>query len=529
MFLPVWSKGCNMMRNLKLRKSPLHVRLILLLGPLAALILAFQIELYQLEQSFNHKVNEATYEIETKVNAFEVALEGFANFLAVSENINDKEIRAYTQGVMKIFPELYMFEIASYVSGSQRRSFESMMHYKGYPEFRIHAFDYDDSRQIIAVPDHDYYYPIRFIEPDKPTNRNVLGLDLARTSDVLIATMMQSINAPRPKASRPFKFLEGGKGYVLYRPIIQTDSEVELQPRISNPDFAMLVIRGNDLLPGWLKVNADYRVTLSKTTVDAEEVTETLIDPVRTDNQSFVLQTYSRTVQIDNESQPFRLTIEKDINLYSFNWINIFGVLLIGIVFSSYTGFGLNLSHRRKIQAEKERERLYNQANYDVLTKLPNINLLMDRADRAILMAKRSGSSVAICYLDIDRFKGINDRWGHQAGDDLLSQLADRLQRVLRAEDTVARIHGDEFVVLLPKITNNKVLGQVQNKIMSVFDQPFTVANNSILVKGSFGTASFPKDGTTLEQLLNTSDRQMYIHKEQNKEHQAEEKAFEQI
>ncbi|GGK57088.1 sensor domain-containing diguanylate cyclase [Amphritea balenae] len=518
-----------MMRNLKLRKSPLHVRLILLLGPLAALILAFQIELYQLEQNFGRQVDAATYEISTKVNAFEVALEGFANFLAVSEKTNDKAIRAYTQGVMEVFPELYMFEIASYVSKTERRSFEKMMHYKGYFNFRIHAFDYDNSRQIIAIPEQDYYYPIRFIEPETAETEAVLGLDMARTSDVLIATMMQSLSAPRPIASRPFTFLEGGKGYVMYRPVVQPVSNNSVKHQITNPDFAMLVIRGNDLLPAWLKESRDYRVTLSYTTIHAEDVAEALIDPVRTDNQSFVLQTYSRTVQIDNESQPFRLMIEKDINLYSFNWINIFGVLLIGIVFSSYIGFGLNLSHRRKIQAEKERERLYNQANYDVLTKLPNINLLMDRADRAILMAKRSGSSVAICYLDIDRFKRINDRWGHQAGDDLLSQLADRLQRVLRAEDTVARIHGDEFVVLLPKITNDKVLGQVQNKIMSVFDQPFTVANNSIQVKGSFGTATFPRDGTTLEQLLNTSDRQMYIHKKQNKEHQAEEKAFEQI
>ena len=164
--------------------------------------------------------------------------------------------------------------------------------------------------------------------------------------------------------------------------------------------------------------------------------------------------------------------------------------------------------------AKYERDKLYSQANFDLLTGLPNTNMLMDRAEQAIRMAERSGSIVAICYLDLNKFKVVNDTWGHDAGNELLIQIALRLKQALRAEDTVARIHGDEFIILLPEV--NKLSAwdyNIPDKLLSIFEQPFYVAGQALHITGSFGVASYPEDGRDLESLLGVSDKRMYVHK----------------
>lgn len=506
-----------MMLRAQLKSMPLRIRLVIFLGPLLALIIGLSYEYRHLKKTFHDEVSLATHQIETKVNAFEVALEGFANFLAISEDISDKEIRAYTQGVRRIFPELYMFEIASYVDKEGREAFEEMMRWKGYSNFSIHGFDYKESRQVTQLGQQPFYYVIRFIDPESPMNDEVLGLDLASTSDVLINTMQRALKAPQPIASRPFRLLEGGKGYVIYRPAIATAEFKTYQDSGKSVDFAMLVIRGNDLLPQWLKQNTDYHVTLSYTHKDAEEITEILIDP-SVSNVAFHMSSFEAIVPINSESQPFLLKLEKLICLSSLNWLTIAGFILTGGVVSLLLGMRLNKDHHLKLIENREKKKLYQQANFDSLTGLPNTNLLMDRAEQAILKAQRSERTVAICYLDIDGFKKINDSWGHEAGDKLLKDVAARLVKALRNVDTIARIHGDEFVVLLPELNNSSELEGIKAKILSVFSRPFTISSLSIKLSSSIGAASYPQDGENLEELLSKSDRRMYIHKHRLKE-----------
>lgn len=130
-------------------------------------------------------------------------------------------------------------------------------------------------------------------------------------------------------------------------------------------------------------------------------------------------------------------------------------------------------------------------------------------------MADRSNGKIGICYLDINKFKLINDSLGHQIGDRALIEIAARLKMALRAEDTAARIHGDEFVILLPELEDNHALRQVAVKILAIFDRPFAIAEPALLIGGSIGSALYPDDADDLEALLRISDERMYTHKQQ--------------
>ncbi len=162
---------------------------------------------------------------------------------------------------------------------------------------------------------------------------------------------------------------------------------------------------------------------------------------------------------------------------------------------------------------EKE-QHIRHQAFHDVLTGLANRSLFMDRLDQAISSAARLGGRIAVLFIDLDRFKNVNDSLGHDVGDDLLRLAAARLKTVLRGSDTVARLGGDEFAVLSPgleHITDATVLAE---KLLAAFTTPFAVAGRDLHIGASIGIALHPVDGATAHELLRSADTAMYAVKE---------------
>ena len=177
----------------------------------------------------------------------------------------------------------------------------------------------------------------------------------------------------------------------------------------------------------------------------------------------------------------------------------------------------LNIAVEEKTQKLQEQsQKLAYLAHHDVLTNLPNKNLLIDRMRQAIKHAKREGTSVAILFLDLDRFKEINDMYGHDIGDELLKQIAKRLTSYIREEDTLARIGGDEFVLILPSTSQVNVVVVIE-KIFDAMAEPFVVNNIDIYATFSIGVTLCPQDGETPEILLRNADTAMYKAKDNGK------------
>jgi diguanylate cyclase (GGDEF)-like protein len=158
----------------------------------------------------------------------------------------------------------------------------------------------------------------------------------------------------------------------------------------------------------------------------------------------------------------------------------------------------------------RERVGSAHKITHDHLTGLPNRILFMDRVERAMAHARRADLPIAVFFIDVDRFKEINDTFGHSAGDLLLHQVATRLNACVRDEDTVARISGDEFAVLLANVSAPGGAVTVAQRMMAAFAQPMTIAEKRVAVTASMGIAVSPTDGTSAEALLASADAAMY-------------------
>ncbi|KZE34325.1 diguanylate cyclase domain-containing protein [Crenobacter luteus] len=167
------------------------------------------------------------------------------------------------------------------------------------------------------------------------------------------------------------------------------------------------------------------------------------------------------------------------------------------------------------IERKQLQGRLLHMACYDELTGLPNRGLLNDRLKQALARARRDGSRLALLYLDLDKFKRINDTLGHEAGDRLLQAFAVRLKTCVRETDTVARLGGDEFVVLIEDQALPDYAHRVAARIQHAFDAPLGLDGRPLLTRPSIGIAHFPEDGDDERQLLGHADNMMYRAKRQ--------------
>ncbi len=173
----------------------------------------------------------------------------------------------------------------------------------------------------------------------------------------------------------------------------------------------------------------------------------------------------------------------------------------------------------RDITEKKKSEKIIHfQAYHDNLTRLPNRTLLKDRLVLAMSHAKRNNNKLSVMFLDLDRFKNINDTLGHMVGDKLLQAVAERLKKCLREGDTLARIGGDEFTVLLPEIRGKHDSELIAQKIIDTLKKPFNLVEQEIFVSTSIGIAHYPGDGETIESLLQHADIAMYAVKNQGKD-----------
>jgi len=169
----------------------------------------------------------------------------------------------------------------------------------------------------------------------------------------------------------------------------------------------------------------------------------------------------------------------------------------------------IDITDRKR--AEHQR---WHQANHDALTDLPNRVLFNDRLSLAILHAQRRRQSLAVMFLDLDHFKRVNDTVGHSAGDELLVKAADRLRRCIRADDTVARVGGDEFLLLLNGIARENDAATMARKILEVLSEPFLIQKRELFIEASIGIGLYPGDGQDAETLVANVDTAMYRAKE---------------
>jgi diguanylate cyclase (GGDEF)-like protein/PAS domain S-box-containing protein len=168
--------------------------------------------------------------------------------------------------------------------------------------------------------------------------------------------------------------------------------------------------------------------------------------------------------------------------------------------------------HLKESQGKLERI-----AYYDPLTKLPNRRLLLDRIRQCMTVADRNQTLLAVCYLDLDGFKPVNDSYGHETGDELLVSVSERLARGIRAGDTVARWGGDEFAILLTDFVDADTCREVLERLLRLVAEPHCIGEREFVVTASIGVTLYPRDHADADSLLRHADQALYLSKEQGR------------
>ena len=190
--------------------------------------------------------------------------------------------------------------------------------------------------------------------------------------------------------------------------------------------------------------------------------------------------------------------------------LGLAGVMVLGVLIMAVMFRYMDRLWHARVAAEESARQL---AHHDALTGLPNRRLLDDRMGLDIARAKRYGNDLAVLCLDLDGFKAVNDTLGHDAGDEVLRQVASRLTKVLRKEDTVARLGGDEFVVALAQLADPSYATGVARKIIETVSQPYDIGGESAAIGTSVGIALYPRHGKTQQELMRAGDTALYAAK----------------
>ena len=229
------------------------------------------------------------------------------------------------------------------------------------------------------------------------------------------------------------------------------------------------------------------------------------------------VNTYNEKTLTELEKEQKKLEksfIEIIKNRTFFALIIILGISLITVVFSNklkkvLRRYQKNLIEQHKVTL-KQQERLTHNLKHDYLTSLPNRILLTDRLEQGIKHSYRSKKQIAVMFVDIDKFKSINDSLGHNVGDELLKKVAIRLKKSIRDSDTVARFGGDEFVLVIDDVKNIHDITKVIEKIQSSLENKITIAKTNHTITLSIGISVFPNDGKSVKNLLKNADIAMY-------------------
>lgn len=186
----------------------------------------------------------------------------------------------------------------------------------------------------------------------------------------------------------------------------------------------------------------------------------------------------------------------------------------------AYVIFDTDISEtiERETLLEEKSEQLLHLAHHDHLTGLPNRTLFKDRLSQAIIASKRHEKEFALLFIDLDKFKTINDSLGHNVGDKVLVEASSRLKRCVRDEDTIARLGGDEFTIILQGVKNIHDISNISQKIVNEMREPVIVKEHSLYISASIGISLFPKDASSSDELIKYADTAMYKAKEEGRD-----------
>jgi len=475
----------------------------------------------ELRSQFDFALRDTVSRIEQRVAAYEQMLRGVQGLFATTPITNRRAVRDYVETLQldANFSGIQVIGVIQRLPSRQKPEHLASMRRLGFPNYTIHP-----------EGERDTYTPIVQREPFVSSNHAILGFDpwtdparrlameKARDSGMAAITGKVQLAIDKAEKAQP--------GFIMYLPIFalgQTRDSVE-QRRTHLIGWVYASFYMNDFMaslygkpvPGialgiYDEADPSAGALMYRTGAPANQARSASENRLRA-NEYMVVGDHTWTLTLETTPE-FEAHFGRDV------------AALIAV-----TGIGLSLSlallswlmvtgRARALRfAAEMTEELRHLAQHDPLTGLPNRALFSDRLHQELARAKRQGGHFAIIFLDLDNFKPINDNHGHAVGDKLLQQVALRLKDSVRASDTVGRIGGDEFVVLMPELAEVESALGLAEKIRQVVRRDYTVDGRQLAISCSLGVAVYPDDGIDEIALTKSADDAMYRAKESGRD-----------
>ena len=498
----------------RLRRSTLLYLMLTWLTLLAiASALLITVEIRRLEQQFQQASDALTVVVRNKLDTNEAVLSGLVAFLLAVEEDDREATQRYAAAMVSAYPHIHMIEIARRVPANEAADLVATLQRSWRSDFALKTFSELTGRKSVTEAPRGDTWPILFIYPALAEADPIYGLRL-ESVEHLAATLARAQASSHAVSSPVFQFYEGGMGYILLQSVERPAQAHEggAPNLFGNTMAAMLVIRSEALLPATTKhTKTPMSITLG---LIGNSGAESMLVSAQTVHgtrlEDWLLPVFERTERISTSGQKIDITFAQQQRLKDVlrpETVAIFALLFAAVLLAPW----LLLRHYSALaQASIEHEQSAYLATHDVLTGVPNRYLLADHFKLAVRNWERNGARFALLLLDLDHFKDINDRFGHEAGDRVLCAAADRITAQLRSCDTVARYGGDEFIILLTNILDAQDAVQVGEKLLAAVSHPIATPGGSLTVSCSLGIAVCPDHGTDLDTLRRNADMAMY-------------------
>ena len=476
-----------------------------------------QREFVRLAELRAQRVQEAT-------NQSAEVLQSFKGFFLSTQTVERDEFHRFVEAVLQNRPELLAVHWALKVDDDQRKAVEQEL--QAHQLAPLGIFDIaTDARHPVRAPHRPEYFPIVYAEP-AGMNSMVVGLDTFERpfnqDTIRMATRLDE-RAMTP----PFILMqdpEGPRAVAIYQPVFFADrpTRTEAERWAALRGYVILMVRPNVLID---KISADGLI-LSMALFDNSGGVHTPIYPVA----ASMLPDSDKVAHFDLEvpGRSWILEIRSTAQTLNVHTAALQPLMLL-LALLSLTVFLLVFLRRsyRDAQALAQanlglvnRQQVLDEMAYsDALTGLPNRYALFEHLEDALEVQRKQGSWLALCVLDLDGFKEINDQFGHQAGDRVLKITAERIQHEVRNGDIAARLGGDEFVILLTRVERREVVEQIAQRLLQALSRPMQVSEvkAAVQVSSSIGVVWFDQ-ADDAEQVVQQADKAMYRAKENGKD-----------
>jgi len=398
-----------------------------------------------------------------------------------------------------------MFEVAQRVDENNLEPFTRYLKEQSINPPRIWSFNYEE-----GIIEHDLKtdgeaFPVIFIEPASENSQ--LGLDI--TSIEFVHKVVKKFGrSDQLLMTEPFELINGEMAIVMMQGVNVTTEK--------SPSYiALLVIRAEQLVPSILK-NTGWAFSLSSKDTNGQEFDLLRIDNNSQQNSSYWLPELTSVDHIKLTDFELTLSINQQLIWQDFDWFYILGMSLLMVIFPMFVLIISRIHHDIEQKNSVKRQELYQLANFDTLTGLANRFHFDDFGQRVLSTAERNDNHVAVFFIDLNGFKGINDNLGHDVGDLILIKVADTLSDNVRKGDIVARIGGDEFAVLADQMPNIHNLMKMLNNIRQAIACIELTETKGYNVSGSVGFSFTEYHGYQLSKLLKMADNSMYGEKQEH-------------